>query len=136
MSDTQSKIEETEERPVKPALLRGLRLRCPACGEGKLFTSYLRVAKNCPCCGEDLSHQRADDGPAYVTMLIVCHIAGFLLHILFSKTDLSSGWMAGIVIAVVIPLCLVMLPSAKGFFVALQWAKRMHGFGRQRAIQT
>ncbi|MFN3410309.1 MAG: DUF983 domain-containing protein, partial [Limisphaerales bacterium] len=25
----------------------------------------------CPACGEDLHHQRADDGPSYLTILLV-----------------------------------------------------------------
>ena len=30
----------------------------------------------CKVCGEDLSHARADDAPAYLTMLVVCHVVG------------------------------------------------------------
>lgn len=135
MNNAHTEFAEPEERPTRQAIMRGLKCRCPACGEGKLFSSYLKVVKACPHCGEDLSHQRADDGPAYVTMLIVCHIAGFMIHGLFSWTNLSSGWVAAIVCGTVIPLCLVMLPSVKGFFVGLQWAKYMHGFGRSSAPQ-
>lgn len=132
MSDVQITDHETAVRALKPALFRGLRWRCPACGEGKLFTSYLKVVKNCPCCGEDFSHQRADDGPAYITMLIVCHIAGFLVHSLFLSTNLSPFGLAAVVAVVVIPLSLAILPCAKGFLVAMQWAKQMHGFGKGR----
>ena len=45
--------------------------------------SYLKVRDTCPVCREDLSHQRADDGPAYLTILIVGHIMAPALHIAF-----------------------------------------------------
>ncbi len=32
-------------------LWRGLRLRCPVCGQGKLFRSYFTMHERCECCG-------------------------------------------------------------------------------------
>lgn len=32
-------------------LWRGLRLRCPVCGQGKLFQSYFVMNDSCACCG-------------------------------------------------------------------------------------
>ena len=116
------------ERPLGEAIRNGLRCRCPACGEGRLFQGYLKVAPACPACGEALHHQRADDGPAYVTLLVVCHVIGFALPPLI-HTGLAPGTIALLLSALAVPLCLVMLPPIKGFFVAVQWAKRMHGFG-------
>ena len=31
-------------------MLRGLRLRCPACGEGSLYESLFKMNKECPSC--------------------------------------------------------------------------------------
>ncbi len=64
------------ERPLRTAIARGFFGRCPACGRGKLFRSYLKVVNTCKICGEDMSHQRADDAPAYLTLLIVAHVVG------------------------------------------------------------
>ena len=117
------------QRPTaRPGVRNGLRCRCPACGEGKLFSSYLKVAPSCPHCGEALHHQRADDGPAYVTLLVVCHVVGFLLMPLL-YTGLAPWAVALLLTGLAVPLCLFMLPPIKGFFVAVQWSKRMHGFG-------
>ncbi|MGH7511766.1 MAG: DUF983 domain-containing protein [Gemmatimonadales bacterium] len=38
---------------------RALRLRCPNCGQGKLFTSWLRMRDRCPVCG--LKLERGED---------------------------------------------------------------------------
>ena len=56
------------------ALWRGFRGRCPACGEGRMFRAFLKVADECPHCGEELHHHRADDFPAYLVIVIVGHI--------------------------------------------------------------
>ncbi len=47
--------------------------RCPACGEGRLFRAFVKVADRCNACGEDLHHHRADDFPAYLTIFMVGH---------------------------------------------------------------
>ena len=56
------------------ALRRGFRGRCPACGEGRMFRAFLKVADHCPDCCEPLHHHRADDAPAYFVILIVGHL--------------------------------------------------------------
>jgi uncharacterized protein (DUF983 family) len=119
-------------RPLQQALLRGAMGRCPACGVGRLFTSYLKVAEKCPHCGEELHHQRADDAPAYFTMVIVGHIviAGVLA---MEKAYVPPTWLQ---LAIWLPMTAVMslalLPLVKGMLVALQWSLRMHGFGKGR----
>lgn len=116
------------ERNWKQAVLRGLRLRCPNCGEGKMLHSYLKVRESCECCGQELHHNRADDGPAYLTILIVGHILGFVLHIAYVQFRPDPWTLALIMSVVTIGASLALLPRMKGLVVAYQWAKRMHGF--------
>ena len=117
-----------EQRDWKPAVLRGLRKRCPSCGEGKLLHSYLKVCDHCDQCGEELFHNRADDGPAYLTILIVGHILGFVLHIAYITFRPDPLTLALMLSAVTIGASLWLLPRMKGLVVGYQWAKRMHGF--------
>ena len=105
--------------------------RCPHCGEGRLFRAYLKVVDACPVCGEDLVHQRADDAPAYFTMLIVGHfiIAGVLPTTSSGRTR-RCCWAALVWAALTVAASLaVLLPRIKGALVGYQWAMRMHGFG-------
>lgn len=118
-----------DDRPTKPALMRGLRRRCPNCGEGLMFAGYLKVADSCPVCSEELHHHRADDGPAYLTILVVAHIVGFLLHIAFVYLRPDPMVLATVLTIVCVALSLYLLPRLKGMIVAIQWARRMHGFG-------
>jgi uncharacterized protein (DUF983 family) len=127
MTNTTDGIED--DRPLKPAALRGWRRRCPACGEGKLFDGYLKVRDRCPNCGEDLSHARADDGPAYLTILIVGHLMAPLIMWAFIEFRPDPVVLATVFSIGCIAASLYLLPRLKGAIVGYQWAKRMHGFG-------
>jgi uncharacterized protein (DUF983 family) len=119
------------ERSLRDAMVRGFFGRCPACGRGRLFRSYLKVVNACQICGEDLSHQRADDAPAYITLLIVAHGvgAGVLMSDEFWP-NASLLWLSVFWLWVTLISCLLILPRAKGAIVGQQWALGMHGFGK------
>jgi uncharacterized protein (DUF983 family) len=117
-----------EPRDTLKAMWRGAKQRCPKCGQGALYSSYLKVSDYCPVCGEALFHQRADDAPPYVTIAIVGHlvVAG-----IWSVEDAyhPAAWVqAAIWLPVATLLSLFLLPPIKGALVGLQWAQRMHGF--------
>jgi len=118
------------DRPTKPALWRGLRCRCPQCGEGAMFAKYLKVADTCENCGEELHHHRADDGPAYLTILLVGHLLGFAIHFMWVYMRPEPWVMATTLSIGAVALSLYLLPRMKGMVVAIQWARRMHGFGQ------
>ncbi len=119
---------DTDERPLKPALLRGWRGRCPNCGSGPLLRGYLKVRESCPVCGEALHHQRADDGPAYLTILIVGHLMAPLILWSFVHYRPDPLVLATVFSIGTVALSLYLLPRLKGAMVGMQWAKRMHGF--------
>ena len=117
------------DRPIGEAIRRGARGRCPACGQARIFTGYLKVKDHCPACGEALHHHRADDGPAYLTILIVSHLAAPLLLLVYTLYRPSTGVLIGAFLGGATVLSIVLLPIIKGGWVGFQWAKRMHGFG-------
>jgi uncharacterized protein (DUF983 family) len=127
---TQTPTAHEQERPTKQAMARGFRRRCPNCGEGHMFVSYLKVADSCPVCREELHHHRADDGPAYLTILIVGHLLGFAMHFAWVKFRPEPLVMATVFTIGCTALSLYLLPRLKGLIVGIQWAKRMHGFGK------
>ena len=94
-----------------------------------MFEGYLKVADSCPACGEELSHHRADDGPAYLTILVVGHLMAPLLHVGFTRFRPDPLVMATVFTIGCVALSLYLLPRLKGLVVGIQWAKRMHGFG-------
>jgi uncharacterized protein (DUF983 family) len=120
---------EEDVRDLRAAVSRGFRLRCPACGAARLMAGYLEVRERCPACGTELHHHRADDGPAWATILITGHILAPLMIFVFVEWR-PEAWVMALGFSVVfVALSLWMLPRLKGVFVGVQWAKRMHGFG-------
>ncbi|WP_332715315.1 DUF983 domain-containing protein [Pelagibacterium mangrovi] len=116
-------------RPLWPAMLKGMKCRCPNCGQGKLFSRYLKVVDQCDVCGTELFHHRADDAPPYLVVTIVGHIAvGAVLHMEMSSTPLPPLTYLWIMIPLIIISSLVLLPVIKGAIVGLQWSRYMHGF--------
>jgi uncharacterized protein (DUF983 family) len=119
----------TEKRDVAKAMKRGLFCRCPNCGEGKLFRAFLKPVDHCANCNADYTHQRADDLPAYLSIVVVGHIVvgGFMM------TDMVwtlSNWThLAIWTPLTVLLALATIQPIKGAVIGLQWAARMHGFG-------
>ena len=119
----------TPERDTKRSMLRGWRRKCPQCGSGPLLKNYLTVNDTCKVCREELHHHRADDGPAYLTILFVGHLMAPLLHIVFTTWRPEPLVLFTIFSIGCVTLSLYLLPRLKGAVIGFQWARRMHGFG-------
>jgi uncharacterized protein (DUF983 family) len=123
------------ETTIGTALWRGLRGKCPNCGEGRLFRKFVKVADACDHCGEDFHHHRADDFPAYLVIILVGHIVvplAMYVEVVYSP----AYWIQA---AVWLPLILAMsvglLQPVKGAVVALQWHVGMHGFAAAKQLR-
>jgi uncharacterized protein (DUF983 family) len=105
------------------AIRRGLALRCPACGKGHILAGYLKPADQCDVCGQNFQDIRADDGPAWATILLVGHLTApsfFLFH----RPGGASIVALIVVCVLVVGLTLAILPRAKGLFIGAIWANR------------
>ncbi|MYM54766.1 DUF983 domain-containing protein [Thalassovita mangrovi] len=119
-----------QERETLPALLRGWRGKCPSCGSGPMLKGYLKVRDHCPVCREELHHHRADDGPAYLTILIVGHLMAPLLLVVFEMFRPEPLVLIAIFSIGTVGLSLYLLPRLKGALIGFQWARQMHGFSK------
>jgi uncharacterized protein (DUF983 family) len=110
------------------ALWCGFRGRCPACGEGRMFRAFLKVADACPSCGEELHHHRADDFPAYLVIVIVGHI--LIPIVLAVETNYAPAYWVhwALWLPITLGSTLGLLQPVKGAVVAIQWFGGMHGF--------
>jgi uncharacterized protein (DUF983 family) len=115
----------TESVPVRSlslALRRGLRGRCPACGQARLFGRFLKPAA-CPACGQDWTASRADDFPAYLAVLVTGHLlvpivveANIHLHLSTPVQMLLWPSLAALI-------ALLLIQPLKGFVIGLMWAR-------------
>jgi len=110
MAVTRWQPDRTPQRPPWPlpslatALGRGLTGRCPACGKGRLFNGFLRVATECGHCGAPLGLARADDAPPYFTILIVGHIV-IPAMLIMQRLDDPPTWLLSVIF---VPLTLIL----------------------------
>lgn len=116
-------------RHLGQSMWRGLKCRCPNCGEGRLFRAFMKPVKECEVCGEDYLPQRADDLPAYLTIVIVGHIVIAAVMYVEATTKLSLLQHLMIWTPLTLVSALVLMQPVKGAIVGLQWALYMHGFG-------
>ncbi len=65
---------------------RSLSLKCPACGEGKIFESYIKIKPTSACtkCGLDFTKFNVGDAPAYFSIFTV----GVLVPVLAIITEI------------------------------------------------
>ncbi len=117
----------TRLRRIATVVLRGLMRRCPRCGVGDSLEGYLRVRQCCSHCGEPLGHIRADDGPAYFTMLIAGHVVvplALLVEQLWHPPLEPMMVGGGVGMAVLIWR---LLPRVKGAVLAWMWLLGLDG---------
>ena len=108
--------------PLFRSVRRGLSHRCPACGQGRMFGRYLKIEPSCSNCGHELARYPADDGPAYLTILLVGHliIAPMLIFPVVWRTDPLIS--LPIILGSLSVVTLLALPRIKGGWVGLMYA--------------
>jgi len=124
-----------EKRDLWTALKRGLRCRCPRCGEGKLFRVFLKVDDHCTVCALDFTPHRADDLPAYLVIVIVGHIVVPLALMIETNYSPPVALQLSIYLPITLIASLLLLQPVKGAVVGVQWALRMHGFDEQNPTE-
>lgn len=110
-----------KKRKIGTLISRGFRQKCPNCGQGKLFKTYLTPVDACTKCTEPFGHIEADDGPAWITMLVVSILVIPFFPILL-KGGHYSGWtIVSLLVFLTLVLSYLFLPRFKGMFIALLW---------------
>jgi uncharacterized protein (DUF983 family) len=112
------------------ALRRGALGRCPRCGQGALFSRYLKIVDCCSECREPYGHLRTDDAAPWLTILIVGHLVIPLVLIVEEAYRPPLELMFAIWLPVTAALTLFLLPRCKGVIAALMWAIKSEGSER------
>ena len=105
----------------KETLTRGFFNKCPQCGEGRMLHTYITPYKECSHCTLDFDLLRADDGPAWATVLITGHLTmPFVFWML--EWGLDNIWLEILLPCLfIVGLSIIILPRAKGIFMAIIW---------------
>ncbi|MDZ7628873.1 MAG: DUF983 domain-containing protein [Parvularculaceae bacterium] len=106
--------------PVSP-WAAGLGGKCPRCGQGPLFKTFLGLNERCSFCALDLASADSGDGPAVFVMFLVGPIAVAIAFVA------RFVWFASIPVAfaiaggVTVLLTLALLRPFKAALIALQY---------------
>lgn len=110
------------------ALWRGIKGKCPRCGETHLFARFLKPVERCRRCSQNWTLHAADDFPPYIAILLTGHIMAPVIIELGLHTALP-GWAMMLIVAVMaVALLVALLQPAKGGVIALQWWLGLQGF--------
>jgi uncharacterized protein (DUF983 family) len=110
--------------PVSPTglpIAKGLRGRCPRCGEGRLFQGFLGLRPRCERCGLDYGFADAGDGPAVFVILLggaIVVFAALITEVVYQPPYWVHAvlWLPLILLVTLAPLRLI-----KGLLIALQY---------------
>ena len=102
-------------------IARGLRGRCPRCGEGRLFQGFLTLRPACERCGLEFGFADAGDGPAVFVILF----GGFVVVFAALITEITYQPPYWVHAALWLPLILILtlgpLRPIKALLIALQY---------------
>jgi len=100
-------------------LSRGLRLRCPQCGQSKIFSGWHTLQQRCPACDLDF---RAHDQNTWAFMyLSTAFVTGLIVVAMLLFTPANRWAGRAVVLAVAIAAILGTLPLRKSLGVALEY---------------
>lgn len=113
-------------KSFKTGLKRGLSLRCPNCGKGRLFRSFIKVEAQCPVCNADNSIYPSDDAPPYLSLVITGHII-IPLYMWIERDFSPALWLqAAIWLPLTALMAIFLLPYMKGGVIGICWAQDIH----------
>lgn len=104
-------------------LLRALRLRCPHCGEGTLFASWLKMRESCTRCGFHYDRGEYDFYiGGYLINLIVAElivVAAMLAFVAMTWPDVPWSLITWGLVALMVPAPFVTYPYSKALWLAV-----------------
>jgi len=108
------------ERTIWQTLRLGIAGRCPRCGVGRLFQSYLKVVDRCEVCDLGLEGHDSGDGPVVPAMLVLGGLivgAVLITEIMYEPPI----WLHMVIwLPLSTLLTLWILPRLKGMGIAIQ----------------
>ncbi len=110
--------------PPQSPFQTGLSGKCPRCGKGALFKSFLKPKDRCDACDLDYAKADSGDGPA----MFMIFIGGFVSTVVLFVTKIAMDTPAGValllsILSMLAVIGLLMQPL-KGLMIALQFTHK------------
>ena len=93
------------------AMLTGLRLRCPNCGEGRISEGLFHIHETCPVCKVRFERRSGESAGASIVFLSLLPIPALILGIIMMVINPDTSlWLV-----IGIPALFVLVMSAVGY---------------------
>lgn len=115
--------EELQVSRIRQLLGRALRLRCPSCGVGALFSRWIKLRTKCDGCG--LHFERGEHDHflgAYLVNFIIAEllvVAALVAGMMLTWPDVPWSTLTWVLIAMVIPAPVLTYPFSRAVWLAL-----------------
>jgi uncharacterized protein (DUF983 family) len=106
--------------PLETLIGRALRLTCPRCGEGRLFTGWFTMLERCPQCG--LKYERGPGyylGSAYINYGMIALLTTFAFIGLRYGAGVSTSTLKYPLLAIALIVPLFTFRHARALWLAL-----------------
>ncbi len=112
------------EAGAATVLLRGLRKRCPRCGERRVFRSWLQLIERCPNC--ELRFEREQGGflgamTINFLVAVLVWLAMFVVVLVFTVPDVPVTPLLIGSVVVLVPMPLWFYPRSKTLWAAIEF---------------
>jgi uncharacterized protein (DUF983 family) len=92
------------QRLLHTLWVTGLRLKCPACEQGKLFRSYFKLYKTCPHCGVRFERETGEEAGGMSLSIV---ILGVIFLLVYPLTELFTDWSLWVHLAIWLPFSIL-----------------------------
>ena len=125
-------IDGTDGDKFRWIMKCGWKGRCPRCGEGPMFKSWLRIVERCAVCDLDYRFAAPDDGPAFFSLCIIA--LPLTAFVVWLQVAFSPPFWVHLVTSVPFMAAGTLLPlrPIKGWLVASQFVNRAQEAGTQQ----
>lgn len=95
--------------------------KCPECGEGSIYSGFLKVRDKCKMCGFPLQDHDAGDGPAFLVMFITGALVS-LLAVILELMFLFPLWLHAVIwVPVILFMSFYLLKVTKSLFIGMHY---------------
>lgn len=104
-------------------LSRALQLRCPLCGEGRLFGGWFAMQRQCPCCGDSFEREPGFYlGSIYINYGLTALLVAVVYPVLLFRGVASNQTLLVAALAFTVVFPLVLFPWSRSLWLAFdQW---------------
>jgi uncharacterized protein (DUF983 family) len=99
-------------------LLNGIKLRCPACGQGPLYKSLFRMNRSCSCCGLVFEREQGYFvGAIYVNVIVTELLLGLIYFIYFFTASVFDPRADIVMVVLALLLPMLLYHHARGIWL-------------------